>query len=411
MRVASTVIDITPTGEFYMEGYIHPSRRHPAAGVHDAPLAVLLLLEEGGERVLFCSIDVCMVSESRTRLLRQGLSEATGVPEESIVISGIHSHSCPKGFEDGNSIEGVPPTYGFREMATGRAIEAATRLEGKLVEAAPELLRTHVRGWYSNRNDAERPFDDEVFLLRFVTDDGDVAGAMLNFNCHATVVGPLNPLLTTDVIGGVRAELAEWVGCVPYTFTGASADLGNRQFRQGNDFAELRRVSNGIAHDVMQASFEPVELGTPQVRWFQHDVAYNNEDFYPEYQRQLDEVDAVLAGDPTFDEKKLADTEKMMLEKQLERHEMSFPIRMQLVELGDVVFATFPGELASDLGAMIKGAFPGRVPIVIGYANDYQGYFVPAADFGGTSYESYVTQMPKGWTEKVLEEFAEWATA
>ena len=55
----------------------------------------------------------------------------------------------------------------------------------------------------------------------------------------------------------------------------------------------------------------------------------------------------------------------------------------------------------------VKEAFGDRVAIVIGYANDYQGYFVPEGDFGGTSYESYVTKMPRGGIERVLDEYEE----
>lgn len=409
MKAATLNVDITPHGKFWMEGYIHPSRREPSIEVHDAPQAILLLVEQGGEEVLFCSLDVCILLYETTRPLREGLSRVVGIVPERIVISSIHSHSCVNGFDSG-SLMGLPITPGYVDMVTGRVIEAATLLRERLVEATPELLVTHVRGWYSNRNDANLPFDDEAVVLRFRTESGETAGALLNFNCHATVVGPLNHKLTTDVIGGVRAEVAEWIGCVPYTFTGASGDLGNRQFRRGNDFAELRRVSNGIAGAIMDGTFERIEFSAPIVREFIHHVAYNNEDFYPEYRRQLAEVEELLAGNPTFDEAKLATTEKEALQTQLSRGEMAFDIRMTVVDFGSVVFATFPGELASALGARAKESLAARGahPVIIGYANDYQGYFVPASAFGGTSYESYVTQMPKGWIEDVLEEFGSW---
>lgn len=407
MKAASVSVDITPRGKFWMEGYIHPIRKEPAAGVHDTPRATLLLLEVEGVRTLFVSIDVCIISAETTAAMRAGLVEQLDVASENIVINGIHSHSCPNGFEGASSVMGLPVTPGYVELVTGLVLQAATGLCGALVEVSAEMLVRHVRGWYSNRNDASLPFDDEALVLRFVAAGGAVAGAMLNFNCHATVVGPTNRLLTTDVQGGVRDELADWIGCVPYIFTGASGDLGNRQFRQGNDFAELRRVSNGIAGEVMKGAFEPVKLAAPTVRRFVRHVHYNNEEFYPQYQAQLDEVLEVLANNPTFDEKKLADTEKEMLEQQLERHEMDFSVEMTTFDFGSVVFTTFPGELASELGAYIKGSFEGtgRRSVVIGYANDYQGYFVAAHTYGGTSYESYVTQMPKGWTEKMLEEY------
>ena len=235
-----------------------------------------------------------------------------------------------------------PPRRLDVELVTGLVLQAATGLDEELVDAAPEMLTRHVRGWYSNRNDADLPFDDEALVLRFVAEGGKTIGAMLNFNCHATVVGPTNRLLTTDVQGGVRDKLADWIGCVPYIFTGASGDLGNRQFRQGNDFAELRRVSNGIAGEIMKGAFEPIEFAAPKVSRFEHHVHYNKEDFYPQYQAQLDEVLEVLANNPTFDEKKLADTEKEMLEQQLQRHEMDFTVAMTTLDFGSVVFTTFP---------------------------------------------------------------------
>lgn len=406
MKAASVSVDITPRGQFWMEGYIHPGRQVPSREVHDAPLGTMLLLEVDGSRALFVSLDVCIVSAGKTAALRSGLATVIGIDPERIVINSIHSHSCVNGFEDGLGM-GIPVTPGYVETVTGLMLQAAQDLPNAMVAVNAEMLATSVRGWYSNRNDAELPFDDEAIVLRFVAEDGTVAGAMLNFNCHATVVGPTNRALTTDVIGGVRSELAEWIGCVPYVFTGASGDLGNRQFRRGNDFSELRRVSNGIAGVIMQGVFKPVELGAPKISSFDYDVHYNNEDYYPEYRRQLDEVERVLANSPTFDQKKLADTEKEMLQQQLQRHIMNFSVCMKTIDFDSVVFITFPGELASELGAYIKDSFAecGKHPIVIGYANDYQGYFVAAHTYGGSSYESYVTQMPKGWTEAMLEKY------
>ena len=408
MKAASASVDITPQGKFWMEGYIHPIRKEPGLGVHDTPRATLLLVEVEHREILFVSIDVCILKAETTAAMRSGLSGLLGIAEERIVINSIHTHSAANGFE-GDGAMGIPTTPGYVEYVTGLVLQAATRLRDREREVEAQMLIHHVRGWYSNRNDAGLPFDDEAFVLRFVDKGGAVVGAMLNFNCHATVVGPTNRLLTTDVQGGVRDELVDWIGCVPYIFTGASGDLGNRQFRQGNDFAERRRVSNGIAGEIMKGAFGPVELAAPTVSRFEYHVSYNNEQFYPQYQKQLDEVERVLAGQPSFDEKKLADTEKEMLEQQLARHEMDFTVEMTTIDFGSVVFTTFPGELASELGALVKDAFDrtGKHPVIIGYANDYQGYFVAAHTYGGTSYESYVTQMPKGWTEEMLEAYRE----
>ncbi len=405
MKVSTTSVKITPTGTFYLDGYLNDTRQKPGTGVHDDPLAVLLLVEEKGVRALFVGIDVCLVSLSRTRGMRRQLCELLGLRDELLVVSAVHSHSCPNGLRDGSLIKGETP--GYADYVGGLVVQAASRLPGQLSEAVPQILRTHVRGWYSNRNDKDKPFDDEAFVLAFTDAAGRVVAAMQNFNCHATVVGPHNTLVSSDLQGAVRARLADWLGVVPYAFTGASGDLGNRQFRRGNDFAELARVSCGVAGELMGGEFGPVSMEGLDVREFVYQVDYDNEKYWPDYERQLGEARAVLADEgASADAKKLAVTEVSKLGAKLKVSRVAFPIVMRVIEMGDVVFVTFPGELGSALGMRIKAMFAGKTCIVIGYANDAQGYFIPKQDWG-LGYESFVTQLPPGGIETVLDAFEE----
>lgn len=405
MKAATTRVRITPRGTFYMDGYGSAARRLPALGVHDDAYAVLLLLEDGGVRTLFVSLDVCNISRGRTERMRSLLREVLCLDDEQLVVSTIHSHSCPTGLRDGSIVGKDSP--GWAEMVCGLVVQAATGLVDELVEVRPQLLSRNVRGWYSNRNSKDKPFDDEAFVIRFVGEDGATVAGMLNFNCHATVVGPENRYLTTDVQGGVRSLIADWLGVTPYAFTGASGDLGNRQFRQGNDFAELARVSCGIAGEIMQGSFEDIDLKAPAVRIFRKLIDYDNTVYFERYRTQIAEAQAVL-DDPSSscDAKKLAGTEVVRLEERLQCDRIAFPIEMRVYDFGTLVAVTFPGELGSVLGMRIKGMFPGKRVLVIGYANDGQGYFVPADDFG-LGYESFVTKLPAGGIEAVLDEFEE----
>lgn len=405
MKVSTTTVSITPPGVFYLDGYLNDLRQQPGQGVHDEPLAVLLLIEEAGRRALFVGVDVCLMSLSRIGGMRRQLCELLGLEDELLVTSTIHSHSCPNGLRDDSLIDHDTP--GYADLVTGLVVQAASKLPDGLVEVTPQILATHVRGWYSNRNSIEKPFDDEAFVIRFVDAGGKAVAAMQNFNCHSTVVGPTNMLITSDLQGAVRAELAEWLGVVPYAFTGASGDLGNRQFRQGNDFAELKRVSCGIAAELMKGSFEPLHLDAPSAREFVYRVDYDNTQYFPSYRAQLAEAKAVLSDEgSSTDARKLAVTEVSKLSAKLDVERVTFPIAMRIIELGDIVFVTFPGELGSTLGMRIKGMFPGKTCIVIGYANDSQGYFVPEGDFG-LGYESFVTKLPPGGIEKVLDAFEE----
>lgn len=406
MKVSSTTAKITPRGVFYLDGYLNDLRQQPGQGVHDDPYAVLLLIEDGETRILFIGLDVCLASLSIMAGMRAQISALLGIPDELIVVSTTHTHSCPNGLREDSLI--AHDTPGYADFVSGIVVQAASLLPARLVEVRSEILSTHIRGWYSNRNGADKPFDDEGFLIRFVTADGAVAGAMQNFNCHSTVVGAHNMLVTADLQGSVRAELSPWVGCVPYAFTGASGDLGNRQFRKGNGFDELRRVSVGIAAEFMKGSFQPIALQEPCVREFRHEVDYDNTAYFPTYERQLSEARAILAdGGASADAKKLAITEVSKISAKLQQERIAFPLVLRVIDFGPLAFVTFPGELGSMLGVRIKEMFPHKTCIVIGYANDAQGYFVPKDDFG-LGYESFVTKLPPGGIEAVLDEFEEW---
>ncbi len=405
MRAATLCVKTTPTGEFFMDGYGSEERKLPALGVHDEPCSVLLLLEVEQVRTLFVSLDVCNASRKRTAKLRSLLCDALDLTDEQIVVSAIHSHSCPTGFRDGG-LTGKE-SYGYPELVTGLIVQAATMLPAQLVDVTADVLTTNVRGWYSNRNSQDKLFDDSAYVIRFCDEAGACVAAMLNFNCHATVVGPSNRYLTTDVQGGVRAKIGEWLGVVPYAFTGASGDLGNRQFRQGNDFAELARVTCGIAGEIMKGAFDALTFDRPVSSCFHKDIDYDNTAFFDTYRKKLAEAQRCLDDETSsFDEKKLAKTEVVRLAERLEIDRIEFPLEMRVYDYGPIVFVTFPGELGSVLGLRIKSMFPGKIVLVIGYANDAQGYFVPKDDFG-LGYESYVTKLYPGGIEQVLDEFEE----
>ena len=77
-------------------------------------------------------------------------------------------------------------------MATGEVLSAAMGLRLSMVVVTPELLSTYAYDWYSNCNDKNHLPDDEASALRFADASGTVVAAMLNFNCHETIVGLLN---------------------------------------------------------------------------------------------------------------------------------------------------------------------------------------------------------------------------
>ena len=406
IRVATKTVAINPPDEFYMLGYISPERALPALGVKDDLRAVLLLLETGRKRLLFAGLDVISISRERTSGIRRRLCETLGLADREVVLSAIHTHSGPCGLSvDAMGQAGVE-NHRYCEYVSERLADAAKGLEGQLTEAAAEIGVTAVRGYYDNRIDKNWAFDDSASVIRFVKKDKSLAAAMVNVNCHSTVLGVQNRYGSGDLLGRVRDSLAGEYGVTPYIFAGTIADISNRHYRQGNDFAELARVAQGVCTAIRSIeNYRPLALETLAIREFSYRISYDNRKYAPGYRAQLEAVERALEGELTKDQRKLRLSEKSKLLAKLSMKEVDFTMDCGIYDLGGIRFVTFPGELTSVFGRKLREA-GGKETLVIAYANGHHGYFLEQEAFG-RCYESIATLAPRGETEKMIDQLGE----
>lgn len=202
--------------------------------------------------------------------------------------------------------------------------------------------------------------------------------------------------------------MKEDLGVTPYTFTGASGDISNRQYRQGNDFAELDRVGSGIAEILRNMGpYEKLGLHHVQTVSYDHTVSYDNTWYFKEYQKGIRDAEEVLSRkNISLDEWKLATSEKTLLEKKLQCEKVEFHVRGVVLHLGDLTIVTFPGELASTFGLQLRRKCKTKHFLLIGYANDYQGYFMEAQEYGKT-YETKASNTPVGESERIAGEIGD----
>ncbi len=408
MKACSRQIDLSPSMPVWMSGYMTENRLSPAEGIHDAPQANAVLLETEGGRLLWVVMDVISVPEEATAPLREALSHEFDLSKENILISGIHSHSCPGGFMD-ESAFGHPEGLDYRQEAIEKVIEGLKGMADELQEVKAEIATGKVSGYYSKRTDITAPYDDSFTLIRFINPQDKTVAAWLNFNCHATVVGPQNMLLTADLIGAIRERAQKQLGIAPLTFTGASGDISNRQYRQGNDFAELDRVADGLwAQMSSQLDFTPIHLNLENIESYEYRIACNPQDQKEDYERYLAAALKVLE-DPnsTFDERKMAITEKLLSEDRLKMEWIDFAVKGKVLHLEDLTIVTFPGELACTFGLQLKAKKKTPYFLMAGYTEDYQGYFIEQEEYGRT-YETKASMTPKGETEKIIQRIGEY---
>ena len=83
-------------------------------------------------------------------------------------------------------------------------------------------------------NYIDKPSDKDINMILFRNENHVVAG-MFQFTCHPTVLGIHNMKISSDLLGNIGKALDEKYNSIFITMQGACGDMGNRQYRQGNN--------------------------------------------------------------------------------------------------------------------------------------------------------------------------------
>jgi len=198
LRVGSAAIEIPADDAMDMAGGIHAWKANGA----EAPLrATAIVLACGDEKLAVCSCDVLFVQKDFVDPVLAKVRGATGIPPERVLVHATHTHSAPSatrvhGYDrDPRFVEGLARAIGDAIIAADADLAAhpACRLRYRLGEESSVgqnsriLLGDGTIFWIGNRDDAVRPtgpFDPELPVLAFETDDGKPVATLFNHSTH-----------------------------------------------------------------------------------------------------------------------------------------------------------------------------------------------------------------------------------
>ena len=273
LRLGSARVEITPPIGFPMEGY--ESRKQGSTGVHDPLYARVVVVRSAETSIAFVTCDlVGFVSEPVVK----GAREKFGI--EHVLISSSHTHGGPKTtIWDAYDVVGPDRTwpdpenswYAETEAKILRAIgEASQELEP--VTLVPTLAFVYLgynrrlvndEGqvqmlWENPERRPTHPIDPRIGLLIFRGEDGDVRAVVVNYACHAVVLGPDNLQISADYPGVmcdyVEKQLGGNVTCL--FVQGAAGDINPHDATQPVDkggFEAVHKTGLAIGEKVVEA--------------------------------------------------------------------------------------------------------------------------------------------------------------
>jgi len=359
MKIGHARVCLTPKKTFHLIGYRSDNRWQPATGVHDDIYANALLFEEDGQEVFIFSADILEFEESMAEDVKTILQEAFGIERDLVLLCGTHDHSSVVSYHRSWYTGKFDQEY--YDFFVQAIVDCYTSCRTNKETAFAKYGRKIIKGYYGNRNHPGELADNEVVVLKFFDAQNRAFAGIVNWAVHSTVISAENTELTSDLAGEVSKKLAASFGFYPAMIVGAAGDCSNRNERQGNDFAELERVSSGLA-DVISEIATTSELSMGGIRY-------------------------------------------QTLYHTLHRNNFHLDVKFEVINMGDLQIFSFPGELGSAFGKELKAISP-DLGLIAGYTNGYQEYFLPAEEYG-LSFETKDSKVPLGEPEKIIRKFIE----
>ncbi len=274
LEVAFGHVDITPKLErrrpVYIAGY---GMNRRATGVHDPLYARAVVMNIGGEKVAFVSVDLIGLQYPAVKQIREGLGDY-----KYVMVSSTHSHEGP-------DVIGIWGSSPLRSGVDFRYVDDVAKKVIAIVKdtqkrLAPAEARYGTAEDESLLGDSRKPkvYDGVLRVIRFnAPGEAEPSGVLVQWNCHPEAMGSRNTLLTADFPYATIAALEKQYKCPIAYFTGAVGGLmappdhvvkndKGEELKEG-DFAYCERYGQMVAELAAKAvdAAEPIDLASVTV--------------------------------------------------------------------------------------------------------------------------------------------------
>jgi len=248
--------ELTPPTGTPSAGY---SERQGAGmeGVHDPLLALALLIDNGTQKIVFCSVDHLGFTYQMCQAIVNQVHLHPGLETCEIYIGSSHTHSGGGAYLDlpliGENLAG-PYDAQLTKFAVQKTVEAIVQASKNPVLAkigigygqAADI--SHYRGsWPTDI----QPLSDATILKITHLDDTPLA-VLFNYPLHPTLLKSQNRLFSADFVGYARQHLKEYLGKEVHAiyFNGAQGDIIPIVSDEENRFASCEYIGEKLADAV-----------------------------------------------------------------------------------------------------------------------------------------------------------------
>lgn len=405
LLVGAAEVDITPPVGTALAGSLQP---RPSTGTDDPLTFKAIVLESGGTRIAYVLADLIALERPIGDEMVALASARTGIPASNIVWAASHTHTGPytlsiaPGFDQ---VANRPWLASLPEkFAQAVALANDARRPARMSRERGYCLRMihnrrlrfkdgrEINTWLLHQGEAEvqclgaaAVVDPEVGIVCFDDEQGLPIAVLWHFSLHTNA--NFGPRFSADYPGVVAQRLREHFGSsvVPIFLPGAEADM--------NPLGTYRQIGDELANVIIQRLDQrrPSQSGT-RIGALKAEVVVPYRDLAIDQEKRIRDSQ----WSPTDQE--VFRTELALMRKAKPREDKTV---IQAWRIGDIGFASLPGELFLEWGLKIKAEspFPWTYPVELG--GDCLGYLVTEKAWQAGGYESLISRWARTSVEGV----------
>lgn len=409
MKAGVAKVNITPPVGTDLAGY--GGREKGSRGIADSLYSKSLVLGDGEKSIAIVTNDLIGLDEKSTNKIRKIAEEKTGIKGSNIMISSSHTHSGPTTiFLRGmGRIDADYLSLLERSIAGGISIAFQNIREASL-GAGRGKIRINVNrrrrtpeGDLGLLPNPEGVVDDEVGVIVINDQENSPIATLVNYACHAVVLGPENLLISADYPGATQAFIEKERGGISLFANGCCGNL-NPIIHPGN-FGDVEKLGVLLGKEALKVSKSISTSSEVKFKIASKRISLPLQKFPPlekmegtlkEKRKELEEIEK---REHTFLEFNVVtsmfewarDTLKAIKEKKTPGN---IEIEIQVFAFNKVVLMVgIPGEVFCEIGLKIKEKSPFDYTFISGYTNGEIGYVPTKEAFSQGGYE--VNDAPK----------------
>lgn len=416
---------ITPPVGTPLSGYM--AKERVATSVHDPIHARVIAVKNGDNCFVIISLDLLCIDKVYTEQFTNRLSKRYHIPAENVFIHATHTHSGPGGNMADTAVVNKAFPYLNGWMPYDDTIVRAQH--DQMMKAVEDALssmescevrygESEVHGVALNRNSPDQPHEPKLRVVEFKYTSGEKA-LIYHFACHPTIMHADSTDVSADFPGVTSRNLEQQDDIRLALFlNGPCGDISTRFTRRDSTFEEVERLGTLLSDGILRAldTTDDVDVSRLKSKYVWVEVQPREIEDSETLRRRLADLQQ------KYEEKQSQGVplaELRQLESQIEGVATSIEIGdnirdvakiktpVQLLRLGDIVFVGIPGELFAETGNEITASFSDVSLLVAGNTNDHIGYIVPKGSYEESNYESFMTLLEKGASEKFRDTVSE----